>query len=1146
MNECSWRRILAALVFLLLAVGAYAGDRAGTRFADGASAFYSGLAALEMGLFERAEADFDRAAKLLPEEPAIEVNLGVLAMRRGDDSRARELFSSAGSLAPRNADVALLIGLLERRAGNTEAAIESLRRAVRLAPEALKPRYALATVMAQSAPEKSRDAVREIIAGLVDDAPENLALRLEHVRILAAAGDREALAAAVARLAAMSDGWPEAAAAQLDTLKTLVDEPAQAVVRATMLRNVLLRSEDYRDSLARIQVPAQAGGEPIGRLLRAPAPASKPASPDTALAFEPGPVDAAAAANAGILVLDAGGPGAILQTALRTDHENDRENDREIGREIGREEPPGRARVSLTGVGEVLESSQTLMVDLDNDGRFELVVASGSDVRLFRRDATGDFAVADPESEHVLAHGSYTGAWAADLELDGDMDLVLGVVEGAPVVLQNNGDGTFTRRDSFGSVSGLRGFVWADIDGDGLPDVAALDSNGDVHVFGNDRAGTWTPNDVMNGHYLALAAADLDWDGRIDLALLAADGSLAVVNNGRARSIGAWSGIPADVVPGRAGLFAADFDNNGAPDLLASAGDRSHVWLASADGDLRPLESEPPLRTAAVVDLNGDGRLDLVGLDASGRAVEAIGSGVQDYGWQVLRPRALDNAGDNRINTYGLGGQVEVRSGLVVQRRVIDGPELHFGLGEREGVDVAWILWPNGSNQAEFDLAPRRTIEAVQRLKGSCPWLFTNDGEGMRFVTDFLWRSPLGMRINAVDTATITQTEDRVRIPGDALARLDGAYELRITAELWETHFMDGVALLAVDHAPSTAMFIDERFARAAPSLAPMITTEPRPVSAVVDQDGRDWTEAAREVDGRYVAGLELARYQGLTRPHHAEIELPGFGPVEKGVLLATGWIYPTDSSINVAVAQGESERPDSLRLEVPDGKGGWKVARADLGFPAGKHKTMVIDLEGLFEPGQPRRLRLATNLEIYWDRLAVADRVANPQGSARDLEMTMAELRYRGFSETRAPSRAQPEEPIYDRLQGTGQRWPDLAGYHTRFGDVRELLSGPDDRYVIMNAGDEIVLRFSGPPPSEGLVRDFVLVGHGWVKDGDYNTAFSRTVLPLPTHASGQYETPPTTLEDDPVYQRHREDWQRFHIRYVEPSDFLSGLRRP
>ena len=67
-------------------------------------------------------------------------------------------------------------------------------------------------------------------------------------------------------------------------------------------------------------------------------------------------------------------------------------------------------------------------------------------------------------------------------------------------------------------------------------------------------------------------------------------------------------------------------------------------------------------------------------------------------------------------------------------------------------------------------------------------------------------------------------------------------------------------------------------------------------------------------------------------------------------------------------------------------------------------------------------------------------------------------------------------------------------------------------------------------------MVRDFVVIGDGWVKDGDFNTTFSRTVLPLPTHASGRYDRQPGTLEADPVYQRHRADFEQYHTRYVWP----------
>jgi len=89
------------------------------------------------------------------------------------------------------------------------------------------------------------------------------------------------------------------------------------------------------------------------------------------------------------------------------------------------------------------------------------------------------------------------------------------------------------------------------------------------------------------------------------------------------------------------------------------------------------------------------------------------------------------------------------------------------------------------------------------------------------------------------------------------------------------------------------------------------------------------------------------------------------------------------------------------------------------------------------------------------------------------------------------------------------------------------------------------MAFRFAAPPPPpEGWTRDFVLIGDGWVKDGDYNTTFSKTVLPLPAHDRPDYTTPPGRLEDDPVYLRHPEDWQTYHTRYVTPRRFYEALR--
>jgi hypothetical protein len=295
------------------------------------------------------------------------------------------------------------------------------------------------------------------------------------------------------------------------------------------------------------------------------------------------------------------------------------------------------------------------------------------------------------------------------------------------------------------------------------------------------------------------------------------------------------------------------------------------VWLGDETNTLKPFPSaDEALRTVnvfSVVDLNGDGQLDLVGVE-KGEPVALTARGTRGYHWAVMRPRAQPTAGDQRINSFGVGGEIEIRSGLLTQKQVLTGAPAHFGLGTRTGIDVARIFWPNGIMQADFDRSGDQAVVAEQRLKGSCPWVFTYDGAGMRFVTDFLWRSPLGLRINAQDTAGVRQTEDWVKIRGDQLVARDGVYDVRITAELWETHFVDHVALMVVDHPGDEEVFVDERFARESPELAVRVTHHPRPIHRAWDQTGRDITDLVEKQDGRYLATFVRGPYQGVAEEH--------------------------------------------------------------------------------------------------------------------------------------------------------------------------------------------------------------------------------------------------------------------------------------
>jgi tetratricopeptide (TPR) repeat protein len=1115
------------------------------------SSFYRGLAQLQVGLLDDAKREFSKAVASAPGEPAAWANLGLAHLRLGEFDAAAEPIDKAAALLPNASDLALLQGRLETSRGRLEEGIADLRRAVDLDRAGLRPRYALAEEVERAGGANADAEAQQLLEQILQRRPDNLATILERARLAAKRSDASALRDSVTRLAPMAPGWPAAALEQYDAFRQAVEAGnfADAARDVAFLRNVLVRVTAFRESLAVVRTPTELIADPFERFLKLPPPSPSPSPADEGLTFFRDDRAGDATAFVSALSLDGQAP-PVLVTG----------NGRDV--RVG---PDARA-LPFPGTSTAVTPTPhgILALDWNRDFRMDLAMAGRGGVRLFTQQPDGRFddVTAKAAGKAPLNADCY-GVWAADIEMDGDLDLIVGVRNAAPVVLRNNGDGTWRQIEPFAGVAGVRAFVWGDLDGDGDPDAALVGEAGDLHVYENRQGGEFRemPGLGLTG-VVTLALGDVTADGRLDLIALDRSGLIRRLSFGQAgweqHTMATWPDRidPADT-DGYA-LFLADLDNNGALDLVVSGGGRSRVWLGDEMNALKPFAgAEAALQDVVVndvADLDGDGQLDLVGVSKE-RAVVLKGRGTKGYHWEVMRPRAQPTAGDQRINSFGVGGEIEVRSGLLTQKQVLTGGPAHFGLGVRTSIDVARIFWPNGIMQADFDRAANQSVTAEQRLKGSCPWVFTYDGTGMRFVTDFLWRSPLGLRINAQDTAGVTQTEDWVRIRGDQLVPKDGAYDVRITAELWETHFVDHVALLVVDHPADEDVFVDERFAREAPALAVHAMKRPHPVAHAWDEHGTDVTALVNRQDGQYLATFARGPFQGVAEEHFVEIQLDEADrdALKTRWLVANGFIYPTDSSINVAIGQAGIQ-PHGVALEAQEPSGRWVVVAPDLGFPAGKNKTILIDLSQVARAGiaKPQRLRLRTNLEIYWDWLAVAERGAPPAAANLNrLQPSRAELRYRGFSETDYARHDVPETPHYDRLANVGQRWRDLVGYYTRYGAVSELLAAVDDRYVIMNAGDELRLTFPAPPEARDasgarLARDFVLIGDGWVKDGDYNTSFSKTVLPLPRHHHPDYTAASASLEleADPVYREHARDWQTYHTRYVTPGAFLDGLR--
>jgi Tfp pilus assembly protein PilF len=1098
--------------------------------------FYIGLAALEVGHDVQADSKLAQFTQLAPAEPAGWANWGFLALRQRNYDTAAERIHRARDLAPANSDIHYLIGLLESSRGNTSEAINALRKAVELDQGNLIAIYKLAEEVERQGDEKSAEEFQQLIQKILAAQPDNLAALVELSRIAAKRGDVETLKASAAKIVARSSSWPDEVREQVTAVEATVQsgDLRAAATRTTFLRNVLMRVPEYRRNLAAIKPPPGEEATPFRHFLRLESPVFTNAPADTNITFKMEPVTGAAQQNwTGVVLLSGASPPVVVTASAR-----------EVSFTGGTSFPfPGGPANTPPSANSVLP------VDFSYDFKTDIVLAGDGGVRLLRQESPDNFAdvTAETKLPTAIVNRKYTGAWAADIEADGDLDLVLGSDQGTPSVLRNNGDGTFLEIQPFSGVSGLAAFAWADLDADGDPDAALIDSAAKLHVFSNERQGQFAERSVpVNAVVRAINVVDVNNDGVLDLVAVQGDGSVTSLSD-KDHGAGWNTAAVAQANFEISSLRVADLDNNGGLDLLLSGTANTQIWLSDGDGKFTLLKDAVSERVFDVSDFNRDGRLDLLSLTADGQSRLVSNQGTKNYHWQIVRPRASNAVGDQRINPFGVGGEIEVRSGLLVQKQPITGPLLHFGLGEQTSADVIRVVWPNGTVRAEFEVKADQEVVTEQRLKASCPFLFAYNGKEMEFVKDAVpWGSAIGLRINTIGSAKIAATGEWYKIRRDQLVPRDGYYDIRVTAELWEVYYYDYIGLMPVDHPEGTEIFVDERFVVPPAKLGFTTVAKPKPIRQAIDDNGQDVTNFVTERDGKALDTFGRGQYQGLTRDHYVEVDLGDDAPTNGPLyLIAHGSIHDTESSVNVAITQGNRWRAKSMSVEVPDGSGGWTVAQSNLGFPAGRKKTVLFNLTDVFQPGTPRRVRLRTNLEIYWDQLQWA--VGLPDAPLKMVRLTpsVVDLHYRGYSVINRPDAGAPEIPDYNKLMSTKQIWRDLEGYYTRHGDVRELLQTIDDRYVIVASGDEMSLRFpEQPPPPAGWVRDYIIMGDGWIKDGDYNSTFSRTVLPLPHHAQQEYETPPGKLEDEVVYRRFADDWQKYHTRYVAPDVFRNALR--
>ena len=1108
------------------------------------------VALLEEKKYPRAVEVFRQVARARPEDAASRANLGLALQRAGSWGEALKATRRAVKLGRRDPRVLVLAAHVLSALGRTDEGIRILEKAVAGLGAVVHLRHTL--VERYRYRRKPREALTHHDPQ-VRHHPRNLGLlhglaraQAEAVELPAALGTARTL---MGLLRQAGRATPPLVTRHRDLEAAVKAGKGKEALKALRVMGFLLDPDPLfrRDRALYVKdtmpSPITTAGHP-GRL---PAPARFTSSPHSL-----GPLQDAC-------LVRLGGKVALLSIARGSG----RLRRHRFVRGRGFVPVPSRAARAVTG------GLACAAGDLDNDGHQDLVVLTRAGLWALAGTAAGALAARPPggRGNALVLSRKLPAAQArvalADHDLDGDLDVVAQAGR-TLMVIRNNRDGTFT--DQSHSLPGAPGSAapaaapvpvpaipsihHLDLDNDSTADLMVLSSQGRPRLFLNrGRGELWSAGRGARSVKLirAMHLMDLNEDLALDLITCPrgeGEGCTYRLNDG----VGHFSTDRKVALPaGVRRLGHADLDSDGLPEILALT--RSGLAVLRRDRGgwragpvLSPgqkADRKADLEDFVVGDMDSSGSLDLLLLDRRAPPTLLLNRGGGAWARVSLWAK--------KSNRDGVGARMVVDVGVRHRRLDITagghpgehGPVRLVGLGRRRRADRIKVLWPNDTWTARCCVRPRATVQIVQSalLIASCPFLYAHDGQRLRFVTDLLGSAALGLPLTARSVYPIRPWE-YVRIPPGALGGRGGRYRLLITDELRELVYLDRLQLVEVEHPRGTEVYGNDRYV-----MPPyfdfklFLVRSPEPPRKALDHQGRDVTARLRRLDHRYPDGFAVV--DEMARPHGVTLDFGTWDGPAGGrlVLILSGGLW-WGELLNYRISQTRDLHLKLPQLEVASPGGGWRVAIKDLGIPAGRGKTFAVDITDHVRPGTVR-LRIRTNMRLYWDRILLARDAAvlepgRPGGGLRTrlLDPSAARLFFFGHARPLPGDGLVPEGRDPQQVTPVSRYRP-FSGMFTRYGDVRELLRRADDRFVIFHPGDGLELEFPRGGAGARTQRTSFLFLRGYDKDGDRNTAHPTTVTPLPFGAMPGYPYPGRLSY--PYDDEHLEYLDRYNTRRVE-----------
>ncbi len=1133
-----------------------------------------GIALLNLQRADAARQVLDEFLKKNPQSARAWYNLGLLTKNSGHAKSAVEAFRRAAELAPNDADAWYFLGASYAQLQQDKEAIAAFQRALQLNPFHVSAEFGLARACQHT--------------GQVEEARKHLQ-RFQHLTqtrlgapISLAYGDQGPLSLAET-LRAEAQPAPETVKVTFTDATKEAGLPSERAISFRGLQESVACFLDYdNDGLPDLFLSnaGQAG---------------------SALYHNTGKGGFANVTRAAGLDGSAH-PGACAAA----DYDNDGYSDLVLATQaklvLLHNEKNGTLRDATTESGLKGSATSLTWVDYDHDGDADLYATERSGTSLWRNNGNGTFIQFGKETGLASEHAE--GAILTDFNNDRAVDLVVTSPSAQPLLFLNPREGKWNPADVWppSVPRGSTTVAVLDFNKDGWMDLAFTHPHPPgLTLWRNVQGQRLEEVPLPDLHWTAgysVVAFDYDNDGHIDLAVLgqkanspgelrsparpgtaaparASDQSasrieLRILRNEGTRFVDVSSEVGLDKLQLRdaRGLVYADYDADGDTDLLITRLNAPPVLLRNDGGNQ-----------------NNWVRISLKGLNDN---KSGIGTKVEVFAgdlWQKWEVATGGGSGQSSLDIIvGLGkrkqadvvrllwptGVVQDETELAanktsaiteIDRRGSSCPILFAWDGARyrfvsdmigAGVVGHWIA-PGERNLADPTEYLKLEDFAAQPRNGKLSFRFMEPMEEVVYLDQ--------VRLLAVDHSADVQV-----FPNERFLSNPPYPEFKVIAS-------------QNAQPPARALFYRDAIQSAPAPGPPPAPASSRKIKNQKPKPPTDVTAAIRESDRRYVSGFELLNFKGFTRPHTLELDLADAyvgGPLR---LLMRGYIEyftatsmfaahqagispvaPYVEALDEACAAKSTMRPPaqssvirSERERAKQASAGrrtpvasssatcWTRVLDDMGFPAGLPRTIVVDLSGRL-PAGTHKVRITTNLQIYWDQVLVDRSTPEPQVQVSEVPLAAARLAAHGFP--RAVEGGSPGDLtyVYEDASPSGP-YVRQVGAYTGLGDVRALLSESDDRFTIFGPGDEVQLEFDPaalPPLPTGWKRDYFFFADGFEKDMDFYAAHALTVEPLPYHAMGVY--PPARSLDPPL--DYMLDYNTRFFSGRPPADFRFQFR--